>query len=146
MPSLERKWGQDWEVCERAERLLQASGADIEHRRGDQVYYQPQEDKIVLPEPEKFRTPADYYATALHELGHWSGHKDRLDRESLHQGSKEGSGSDALAKEELRAEMTSMTVNGVMSLPHNARAPGLLCGLLDQDAQKGSRRAGPGGE
>ena len=121
MPWLEHKSVQDWEVCERAERLLQASGADIEHRRGNQVYYQPQEDKIVLPEPQKFRTPADYYETALHELGHWSGHKDRLDRESLHQGSKEGSGSDALAKEELRAEMTSMTVNGVMSLPHNPK-------------------------
>ena len=119
IPSLARKWGQDWEVSERAARLLQASGADIEHRRGDQAYYQPKEDKIVLSEPERFRTPADYYATALHELGHWSGHKNRLDRETLHQGIKEGSGSDAYAKEELRAEMTSMTVNGVMRLPHN---------------------------
>jgi len=118
MPSLEPKRVQDWEVCERAARLLQASGADIEHRRGDRAYYQPKEDKIVLPEPERFRRPEDYYAAALHEMGHWSGHNSRLDRETLRRGVGEGAGSDARAKEELRAEMTSMTVNGVMRLPH----------------------------
>lgn len=118
MPALRREWARDWEVSERAERLLEASGAAIEHRRGDRAYYQESEDKIVLPKQERFRTPEDYYATALHELGHWSGHKDRLDRKTLRQGIEEGVGSDACAKEELRAEMTSMTVNGVMSLPH----------------------------
>ena len=121
IPSLAHKWVQDWEVSERTERLLRESGARIEHQQDNRAYYQPQEDKIVLPEQEKFRTPEVYYATALHEMGHWSGHKDRLDRETLRQGIEEGSGSDAYAKEELRAEMTSMTVNGVMRLPHNPK-------------------------
>ena len=121
MPSLARKWVQDWEVSERAERLLRESGARIEHQRGEWAYYQPKEDKIVLPGQEKFRTPEDYYATALHEMGHWSGHKKRLDRETLRQGIEEGVGSDAHAKEKLRAEMTSLTVNGVMRLPHDPK-------------------------
>ena len=118
MPSPAHKRVPDREVSERAERLLQASGAAIEHRSGDRAYYQESEDKIVLPGQERFRTPEDYYATALHEMGHWSGHKERLDRETLRQGIEEGFGSDAYAKEELRAELTSMTVNGVMRLPH----------------------------
>lgn len=73
----------------------------------------------MLPFQEQFRTPEDYYATALHEMGHWSGHKNRLDRGTLQQGIDEGFGSDAYATKELWAEMTSMTVNGVMRLPHN---------------------------
>ena len=119
MPAPAHKWAPDWEVSERAERLLRESGAKIEHHYGDRAFYRPQEDKIVLPAQEQFRTPEDYYSTALHEIGHWTGHKNRLDRETLRQGIDEGVGSDAYAKEELRAEMTSMTVNGVMRLPHN---------------------------
>lgn len=121
MPARSHRRVADWGVSERAERLLQASGADIEHRSGDRAYYQPSEDKIVLPGQERFRTTEDYYATALHEMGHWSGHKDRLDRETLRQGIEEGAGSEARAKEELRAEMTSMTVNGVIRLPHEPK-------------------------
>ena len=48
------------------------------------------------------------------------GRGNRLDRETLHQGVEEGVGSDAYAQEESRAGMTTMTVNGVMRLPHDA--------------------------
>ena len=109
----------DWEASERAERLLQESGVKIEHQYGNSAYYRVSEDKIVLPGQEQFRTYEAYYATALHEMGHWTGHRGRLDRETLHEGIKEGFGSEAYAKEELRAEMTSMTVNGVLRLPHD---------------------------
>ncbi len=118
MPAQPREWVRDWKVSERAERLLEASGADIEHRSGERAGYQVSEDKIVLPGQERFRTPEVYYATAVHELGHWSGHKSRLDRETLRQGIEEGFGSDAYAREQLRADLTSMTVNGVLRLPH----------------------------
>ena len=109
----------DWEVSERAERLLQESGVKIEHQYGDRAYYRVSEDKVVLPRQEQFRTYEAYYATALHEMGHWSGHCERLDRQTLHQGIEQGYGSQAYAREELRAEMTSMMVNGVMKLPHD---------------------------
>ena len=118
MPSLDHKRVQDWEVCERAARLLEASGAAIEHHRGNTVSYQPQEDKIVLPEPERFRKTEDYYAAVMHQMGRWTGHKKRLDRETLRRGNEEGAGADAQARENLRASMTSMTVSGVMRLPH----------------------------
>ncbi len=121
MPPLEKepKQPQRWETCERAERLLESSGARIEHKAGDMAYYHPKQDKIVLPKQEQFRNPEAYYSTAMHELGHWTGHENRMNRETLTQGVKDGFNSDNYAKEELRAEMTSMTVNGVMKLPHD---------------------------
>ena len=121
MPQLEKqaKQPQRWETCERAERLLEASGARIEHQAGDMAYYHPGQDKIVLPKQEQFRNPEAYYSTAMHELGHWTGHESRMNRETLTQGVKDGFDSKNYAKEELRAEMTSMTVNGVMKLPHD---------------------------
>ena len=121
MPSLEQdqKKVNQWEVCERAERLLKESGANIQHRGGDRAFYRPSEDLIVLPKQEQFRSPEAYYSTALHELGHWTGHESRLDRDSLKQAIEGRFGSEGYAKEELRAEMTSVTVNGTMRLPHD---------------------------
>ena len=122
MPQREPAQAKQWESSERADRLLRESGAEIVHVHGDRAFYRPKDDKIVMPKQEQFRTHEAYYSTALHEMGHWTGHKDRLDRETLHEAVKPktgGYGSEAYAKEELRAEMTSMTVNGVMKLPHD---------------------------
>jgi antirestriction protein ArdC len=65
---------------ESAERFVAATGAVIVHG-GDRAYYQPAEDRIQLPPVDQFRSSEGYYATALHELTHWSGHKSRLDRD-----------------------------------------------------------------
>ena len=122
MPQREPAQAKQWESSERADRLLKESGAEIVHVHGDRAFYRPKDDKIVMPKQEQFRTHEAYYSTALHEMGHWTGHKDRLNRETLHEAVKPktgGYGSEAYAKEELRAEMTSMTVNGVMKLPHD---------------------------
>jgi antirestriction protein ArdC len=54
---------------EQAEKLLQASGAKIEHSPTGGAYYNFSRDKIRLPSQDRFRTPSAYYATALHELG-----------------------------------------------------------------------------
>ena len=118
MPSLESelKKVNSWEASERAEALLQASGANIEHRGGNRAFYRRSQDLIVLPKQDQFHSPEAYYSTALHELGHWTGHESRLDRAELMKG---GFGSPEYAKEELRAEMTSMTVNGMLRLPHD---------------------------
>lgn len=123
MPPLEHApSGPAWETSERAERLLRESGADIVHVHGNRAFYRPSDDQIVLPKQDQFPTHEAYYSTALHEMGHWTGHSERLDRETLREAGNPytgGYGSIAYAKEELRAEMTSMTVNGVMRLPHD---------------------------
>ncbi|EKT4483369.1 DUF1738 domain-containing protein [Pseudomonas putida] len=86
-----------------AECLLSASGARIEHRYGDDALYLPIRDLIQLPTKAQFVDVGSYYATALHELTHWSGHHARLNREGITGG--HGFGSAAYAFEELVAEM-----------------------------------------
>ena len=68
-----------WIDHDRAEKLLKASCAVI-HHRGNDAYYNRTRDFIVLPPKERFFGQGEYYAVALHELGHWTGHADRLNR------------------------------------------------------------------
>ena len=93
------------ECNEKAERILKESGADIRHG-GDEAFYNFSNDYIQLPKMEQFNSQADYYATALHELTHWTGHPSRLNREQI--GNKS---SEAYAREELVAEIGSMFVS-----------------------------------
>lgn len=92
-----------WDPVEKAESLLVRSGATIEHKAQNEAFYSPLFDKIVLPLREQFPTEHGYYSTALHELGHWTGHETRLDRDL-----KNPFGSEAYAREELIAEIASM--------------------------------------
>jgi antirestriction protein ArdC len=68
---------------------------------GDRAFYGLlRDDAVHLPQPGVFRSMADYYGTALHELTHWTGAKHRLDREY-----GKRFGDSAYAREELVAEM-----------------------------------------
>lgn len=78
------------------------TGARISHG-GDAAFYMPSHDRIQLPNKGSFNSEANYYATAFHELGHWTGSKSRLDRD-LDKGKY---GNPAYAFEELVAEITS---------------------------------------
>ncbi|MDR0453338.1 MAG: ssDNA-binding domain-containing protein [Deferribacteraceae bacterium] len=103
MPPLEQK---QLNTVETAERILSASGAQIEHNNGARAYYSPSDDKIVLPVRSYFISNEMYYGTALHELAHWTGHENRLNRDM-----SGVFGSEKYAKEELRAELASSFVN-----------------------------------
>ena len=76
-------------------------------------------DRIELPAPEAFADRQAYYRTAMHEVGHWTGHPSRLNRELLAQGVAEGHASRAYAREELRAEMHSYLTGSRMGLGHD---------------------------
>ena len=104
----------DWSLIEKAEKLLHNSGANIVHSEADRAFYRLSTDSIHLPPKEQFKSAANYYATALHELGHWSGHTSRLDRDLGHP-----FGSDAYAKEELRAEIASMLLGAEVGIGHD---------------------------
>lgn len=91
----------DFNRIEEAEAFLGATGAVISHG-GNRAFYRPSTDEIRLPEPEAFISPENYYATALHELTHWTGHASRLDRDfSKHR----RFGDEHYAFEELVAEL-----------------------------------------
>lgn len=88
-----------WEPEARAEELLLMSGATI-HHGGSVACYRPASDDIQLPPRARFPTAANYYATALHELTHWTSHAKRCDRQLSNR-----FGGSAYAAEELIAEM-----------------------------------------
>ena len=82
-----------------AEQRIAKTGAIISHG-GDAAFYSPSHDKIQLPNKTTFQDAGSYYATAFHELTHWTSAKTRLDRTL---GTKFGN--PEYAFEELVAEM-----------------------------------------
>lgn len=100
-----------WTRPEAARIILDNSQAAI-RIGGGKAYYSPGTDHIQLPPHEAFTGPEAWAATALHELGHWTGHRSRLNRDLS---GRFGSG--AYAQEELRAELASVFVGGVLGIP-----------------------------
>lgn len=80
-------------------------GMQLYNKAQDRACYMPKRDCIMMPDFEKFNTADDYYATLLHECGHATGHKDRLNRDGIVKFDKFGS--ERYAFEELVAELTS---------------------------------------
>lgn len=70
---------------------------------GGQAFYSPPWDEIHLPPREDFYSLQEFYSTALHEIGHSTGHEKRLNRK-LNTDKK----SAEYAIEELRAEIASL--------------------------------------
>jgi len=61
------------------DRILK-TGANIKHG-GSSAFFSPMGDFIGMPNRDTFNDDSSYYATVLHELTHWSGAKNRLDRD-----------------------------------------------------------------
>ncbi|CAN0333646.1 unnamed protein product, partial [Phaeothamnion confervicola] len=87
-----------------AEALIAATGADF-RIGGAHAYYNTMGDFVQVPPPATFFEPINWHRTAFHELGHWVGHRSRLNRD--HSGSF---GSKSYAREELVAEMAGAFV------------------------------------
>ncbi len=105
-----------WNAVERAEHILRESGAAFFHSESNRAFYKPSTDSIHLPHKHQFLSADNYYATALHELSHWSGHSSRMDRDLANP-----FGSEAYAKEELRAEITSMILGDELGIGHDPK-------------------------
>jgi len=99
---------------ERAEALLNASGAEIRHDQAGRAFYRLATDRIHSPPRNGFKTADTFLATALHELAHATGHPSRLDRDLAHP-----FGSVGYAKEELRAKIASLTVGDQLGIGHD---------------------------
>ncbi|HUZ64824.1 MAG TPA: zincin-like metallopeptidase domain-containing protein [Acetobacteraceae bacterium] len=104
----------EWERHERADTILTRLGASIRHVRGDSAFYRLADDTIVLPERGQFPSGDRYYATALHEASHASGHPSRLNRDIAHP-----FGSEVYAREELRAEIASLMLGEQLGIGHD---------------------------
>ena len=115
----ERPTKRGWDGHEGADQLIKRTGARIEHSGEDRAFYDLRGDRIVLPYKERFETAPGYYQAALHELGHWTGHASRLNRGTLQEGIVEGPDSKQYAREELRAEISSMMTGDQLNLGHD---------------------------
>ena len=113
-PAPDRPAPPEWERHARAERILDNAGVPIRHVPGDRAFYRLAEDTITLPERGQFASGDRYYATALHELGHASGHPSRLARDLAHP-----FGSEGYAREELRAEIASLMLGEQLGIGHD---------------------------
>ncbi len=69
------------------------------------AYYSPRLDYVNMPARESFDSPEAYYATLFHELGHSTGHENRLKRKTLKDINRFGD--HAYSQGELVAEMTA---------------------------------------
>lgn len=100
-----------WRTPEAASTILVRSGARMEEG-GDRAFYSPAADLIRIPPRATFKGAGPWAATLLHELGHWTGHPSRLDRNLSGQ-----LGSAAYAMEELRAEIAWAFIGAEFGLP-----------------------------
>jgi antirestriction protein ArdC len=98
-----------------AEALMDATGAKISYG-GNRACFIPALDMVQLPVREAFKAPDFFYATAFHEIGHWTGHESRLDRQF-----GKRFGDQAYAFEELVAELTAAFVTGHLGLANPER-------------------------
>jgi antirestriction protein ArdC len=100
-----------WRRPKAAEVILRNSAAVVRYG-GERAFYSPGTDHIQLPPDHAFIGPAEWAATLLHELSHWSGHSSRLNRDL-----KNRFGSEAYAAEERRAELSSVFIGAEVGLP-----------------------------
>ena len=98
-----------------AEALIAACRADF-RIGGAEAYYAPGEDYVRVPPQPAFRHQIDYYRTALHELGHWTGHASRLARDLSNP-----FGSAGYAREELVAELASAFLCAALGIQPSVR-------------------------
>ena len=83
------------------EALIKATGIDF-RIGGNRAFYAPAEDYVQVPPPQAYFEPINWHRTALHELGHATGHRSRLNRD------QSGSyGTKKYAFEELVAELSA---------------------------------------
>jgi antirestriction protein ArdC len=103
------------ELVPHAEAVMAATGADV-RIGGDKAFYARTEDYIRVPPQPAFFHQIDYYRTCFHELGHWTGHASRLNRDQSGR-----MGSNHYAREELVAEMASAFVCAALGIVPTVR-------------------------
>ena len=113
------------ELIPEAEALIAATGADF-RTGGDRAFYVPSADFIQVPPQPAFFDQVNYYRTCFHELGHWTGHRSRLDRDLA--GARR---SHPYAREELIAELASAFLCATLGITPTVRHTDYLGSWLE---------------
>lgn len=102
------------ELTNRLQKFMVASECPIQEEVQDRAYYSLTQDKILLPIRDEFKDETSFAKTVLHEMGHSTGHPERLNRSMTG-----GFGSPEYAKEELRAELGALFLGADLGIPMN---------------------------
>lgn len=101
---------------EACERFFASTGAVIYHG-GGRAFYRLPDDFVQMPDMQAFRDAESYYATAAHEITHWTRHPGRLDRDF----GQKRFGDDNYALEELVAEIGAAFLCADLGIANEAR-------------------------
>ncbi len=71
-----------WERHQQADRLITTHSVRLRFGKKD-AYYSAEKDTIFMPSKTAFESTSGYYTTLLHELTHWTGHRNRLNRPGI---------------------------------------------------------------
>jgi len=112
-------------ILPRAEALIRASGVDV-RIGGARAFYHLQHDYVQVPPPQAFFEPVNWHRTALHELGHSTGHPSRLGRDL-----SGAFGSRKYAFEELVAEIASAYLCAALGIVPTVRHADYIGSWLD---------------
>lgn len=105
-----------------AEQIVSKWDVTLKHEDQSRAYYSPAMDYIMMPTKAQFvkkEGEAAYYETLFHEGVHASGHKKRLDRDSLTQASFFGDSNYSF--EELVAEIGSAYICAHLNIEQDLR-------------------------
>ncbi|TCZ55775.1 ArdC family protein [Roseicella aquatilis] len=115
-PTLEPATAAPAERIAHADAFIAHTKADI-RLGGERAFYTPNLDYIRMPDMETFVYPEAFYATLAHELGHWTGHPSRLNRETIVKRHSE----EARAVEEILAELTAAFTCASLGIDHDLK-------------------------
>lgn len=115
----------DRQLVPGAEELVEATQAIVQIG-GDRAFYDPVRDYLQLPPQPAFTDQINYYRTCFHELGHWTGHRTRLDRDQSGRFKTK-----AYAREELVAELTAAFICASLNIVPTVRHADYLGSWLE---------------
>lgn len=83
--------------------IIKNGNLNLRYSVNEIAFYSPGSDFVMLPKKQYFISASKYYSTLFHEILHWTGHEERLDRNLQGHDDKA-----SYSFEELIAEMGSM--------------------------------------
>lgn len=121
-------------AAERAETLLVKSGAVFEHdAKPGQEHFDRFSDKVHLAPRESYENREQYLASAIHQLTHWTGHENRLNRTTGPNGSLPRSREELVSEQATWLVMRDIGLTGVTPPDHSHHKSGYLNLLEKQE-------------
>lgn len=99
-----------------ADNLADELNVMVQHADLNSAFYLPSRDVVNVPPATQFKTEEDYGCTLLHEIGHWTGAKSRMDRDL-----ENHFGDQSYIFEELIAELFSAMMAGELGITPTPR-------------------------